>query len=209
MLAHRHTLILADDHPMMLESLTRLLEPELEVIANARDGLRLVEAAAELRPDLVITDISMPGLDGIEATRRVLAASPTTRVMVLTFHPEPLWAHQAYAAGAAAYLVKTSAPEEIEAATRTVLRGGTYTSPSFAPAPPYAFPPDGHDGLTPREQEVARSVGRGLGNREIAEALCVSVTTVRTHLKNIYTKLGRSSRVDVAVYAVQQLGVAP
>ncbi len=214
----RSTLILADDHPMMLEGLGKLLEPSFAVVAKTTDGLELLEAAARLRPDLVITDVSMPGIDGIEATRRLAALSPATRVLILSFHSEPSWVQAAFEAGAWAYLTKIAAAEEIEGAIREVRAGQFYVSPSVtrgfvlqtraaaqAAAPPLSEP---EEILTPREQDVVRLVGQGLPNKEIASDLGVSITTVRTHLNRVYDKLGRGSRVQLALYAAQCVGTA-
>lgn len=213
MLDSRPTVILADDHPMMLEGLCRLLESTLEVVATAADGGALVEAAARLRPDLVIADISMPDVDGIEATRRLGTASPETRVLILSLHAGPSWVRMAFDAGAWAYLTKGAAAEEIEGAVREVLADRFYISPSVTRAflspsanatevPKSAAATDG-EVLTPREVEVTRLVGQGLPNKQIASQLGVSVTTVRSHLNSVYEKLGQSNRVELALYAAR------
>jgi len=210
----RPTILLADDHPMMLEGLRKLLEPELQVIGTVTDGLVLLKAAAALRPDLVITDVSMPGLDGIEATRRLLSARPDLRVLILSIHTEPSWVRAAFTAGASGYLTKTAAAQEIETAVREVLSGRFYISPAVtdavvaAPAASASAPsenaaPTAGEGLTPRQQDIVRLVGRGLGNKAIAHNLGVSVTTVRTHLSKVYDKLGSATRVELALFAAQ------
>jgi DNA-binding NarL/FixJ family response regulator len=201
---------------MMLEGLRQLLSRDFEVVGAVMDGRALLEAAEALRPDLVIVDISMPGIDGIEATRRLRDLVPETRVMILSFHTEPSWVQAAFEAGAQGYLTKTSAPGEVETAVREVLRGNFYISPAVthtvlgrsrqrrqavrrieAPCPV----PSGE--LTPREVDIVRLVGKGRGNREIADALGVSVATVRTHLNKVYEKLGAVSRLELALYAAQ------
>ena len=187
----------------------------------ATDGRALLEAAEIRRPDLVITDISMPVIDGIEVTRRLRDLLPETRVLILSIHTEPSWVRAAFDAGAYGYLTKGSAPEEIETAVREVLQGRFYLSPAVtqtytgrakedtverhyspgflrSPRPPR---PVAGDALTPREADIVRLVGRGLGNREIAQALGVSVTTVRSHLNRVYEKMGSVSRVELALYA--------
>src|SRR6185369_4541122 len=126
----RLRLLLADDHPLMLEGLRKLLEPEFEVTGTVADGHQLVEAAEIQRPDLVVTDISMPGIDGIEATRRLGTLVPAVRVLILSIHAEPSWVRAAFDAGARGYLTKISAPEEIENAVRAVLEGNFYVSPT-------------------------------------------------------------------------------
>jgi DNA-binding NarL/FixJ family response regulator len=204
----RHTVILADDHPMLLEGLYRLLEPTLEILATATDGQGLVDAARRLQPDLVIADLEMPGLDGIEATRQLGSLSPATRVMILSFHGEPSWVRAAFEAGARGYLTKASAPEEIDQAVLEVLGGRFFVSPRVAaalvlPIRERTEPEAAETTLTQREQEVIRLVGRGLPNKEIANDLGISVTTVRTHLRRVYGKLGRGSRVELALFAAR------
>jgi len=212
----RPRLLLADDHPMMLEGLRKLLEPDHDVVGAVTDGPALLEAAALLRPDLVIADISMPGIDGIEVTRRLLKVVPEARVLILSMHIEPSWIRSAFEAGAHAYLPKSAAPEEIELAVREVLKGRFYVSPEvtraavvFAVKDPERFAGvwrASAEVLTPRELDIVRLVGKGLGNKEIANELGVSVTTVRTHLSRVYDKLGPGSRVELALYAAQAGG---
>ena len=188
----RPTVLLADDHPMMLAGLRKLLEPELEVVGTATDGLTLLAAAKRLRPDLVITDVSMPGLDGIEATRRLRTAVPGARVLILSIHAEPSCVRAAFEAGVCGYLTKTSAAEEVERAVREVLAGRFYVSPAVARAAviPMAcallsLPPAAGEALTRRETDILRLVAEGLGNQQIARQLGVAVTTVRTHLSSV------------------------
>jgi DNA-binding NarL/FixJ family response regulator len=210
----RDRVLLADDHPMMLEGLRKLLEPDYDVVGVVADGPALLEAAASLRPDLVIADISMPGIDGIEVTRRLLKVAPEVRVLILSLHTEPSWVRSAFEAGAHAYLPKSAAPEEIELAVREVLKGRFYVSPEvtraavvFAVKEPgrllSMWRPPSDILLTPRELDIVRLVGKGLGNKEIAQELGVSVATVRTHLNRVYDKLGPGSRVELALYAAQ------
>lgn len=212
----RPRVVLADDHPLMLNGLRKLLESDFEVVAAVRNGRELLEAAQRLRPDLVVTDISMPFVDGLEATRRLQVAIPGTRVLVLSIHDDPGWVRAAFEAGACGYLTKISAPEEIGTAVREVLKGLFYVSPVVArgmvdvakkpaarrparPAPPAARLAT--EVLTPRELATVRLVGRGLSNKQIARHLGVSVSTVRTHLNKAYDKLGSASRVELALLA--------
>lgn len=215
----RARVLLADDHPMMLEGLRKLLEPHFDIVGTATDGRALLEAAQALRPDLVIVDISMPGLDGIEATRQLRTSHPGTRVVILSVQAEPSWVRAAFEAGACGYLTKISAPEEIESAVRAVLQGRFYVSPAVArtvvdfalEGPTERHEPTGRTGteaLTPREVDIVRLVGTGRGNKEIAEQLGISVTTVRTHLSSIHGKLRTTSRVELALYAAQS-GAGP
>jgi DNA-binding NarL/FixJ family response regulator len=210
----RPRVLLADDHPMVLEGLRKLLRLDFEVVGAVADGHALLEAATVQRPDLIVTDISMDGIDGVEATRRLRHLVPEVRVLILSFHTEPSWVHAAFDAGACGYLTKTSAPAEIETAIREVLQGNFYISPAVASAflglPGQEITgrtdtarPVAAGALTPREIEVVRLVGKGLGNRKIADALGLSVATVRTHLNKVYEKIGLVSRVELALYAAQ------
>ena len=191
----------------MLAGLRSLLVPELEVVGTVTDGQDLLDAAEHLRPDLVITDVSMPGLDGIEATRLLQALLPEARVLILSIHAEPSCVRAAFEAGAWAYLTKSSAPEEIERAVREVLADRFYVSPAVAraaigPAGPRERPFEAEaEALTPRELEIFRLVAEGLGNRQIAGRLGMAVTTVRTHLNSVYAKLRVKTRVELALYA--------
>lgn len=124
----RPRVLLADDHPMMLEGLKKLLEPSCEVVGRVTDGRALLAAVERLRPDLVVTDISMPDLDGLEATRRLRAAHPGLRILILSIHTEHSWVNATFEAGASGYLTKTSAPEEIERAVHEVLEGRFFVS---------------------------------------------------------------------------------
>ena len=221
----RPRVVLADDHPVMLDGLKKLLETDFEVVAAVTNGRDLLEAAERLRPDLVLTDISMPLVDGLEATRRLQVAMPGTRVLVLSLHEDPAWVRKAFEAGACGYLTKISAPEEIATAVREVLKGLFYVSPVVArgmvdvaqkPAarrPEPALPrtaarPAVTAALTPRELDTVRLLGQGLSNKEIARHLGVSVTTVRTHLNKAYDKLGSASRVELALLAARPGGAA-
>ena len=212
----RYRVLLADDHPMMLEGLRKLLEPDFDVVGAVSDGGALVEAAARQRPDLVIAGLAMRAIDdGIEVTRRLRRVVPGVRVLILSTHTEPSWVRATFAAGACGYLTKTSAAEEIELAVREVLKNRLFVSQAVtwgvlattgaAAEPPAAGAP-AEGSLTPRETDIVHLVGQGLGNKEIARRLGVSVTTVRTHLSKVYDKLGSSSRVELALLAAQGSG---
>ncbi len=216
---YMQTILVADDHPLILEGLRKLLEPDFLVIAAVQDGCALVEAAERCRPDLVITDLSMPGIDGIEAARRLRQVAPEVRVLVLSVHTEPSWVRATFEAGAWGYLTKSSAPDEIELAVRAVLAGRFYVCPAVtraALAPlaqarsedrkPSERPSLQAEALTPRECATVHLLANGLCNKEIARRLGVSVTTVRTHLHSVYDKLGMASRVQLALFAAQPAG---
>jgi DNA-binding NarL/FixJ family response regulator len=206
--------LLADDHPMMLEGLRKLLSPDFEIVGAVADGRALLEAAVIQRPDLIVADISMPGIDGIEATRRLRLLVPESRVLILSFHTEPSWVQAAFEAGAHGYLAKTAISTEIETAVREVLKGNFYLSPVVTQAVlgssrqepggrRETARPAASGALTPRVVEIVRLVGKGLGNKEIAEQLGLSVATVRSHLTKVYEKVGSVSRVELALYAAQ------
>lgn len=204
-------ILLADDHPMMLSGLCKLLEPELDIVGTVTDGQALLAAAERLLPDLVITDIEMPGLNGIEATRRLQASDPGVKVLILSIHAESSCVRAAFAAGARGYLTKTSAPEEIERAVHEVLADRYYVSPAVARAAVRKAARGreslAHAGeLTPREVAILHLVAQGLGNQEIAQQLGVAVTTVRTHMNRLYEKLRLKSRVELALFAAQAGG---
>jgi DNA-binding NarL/FixJ family response regulator len=195
---------------MVLQGLQEILEPVCGGIDTATDGPALLAAVERRRPDLVIVDISMPGLNGIEATRRLRAMAPGLPVLVLSIHTDPEYVQAAFAAGACGYLIKTSAREEIERAVREVLAGRFYVSPEItraavlpAPSGQESRPPMAAATLTQRELAVLRLVAESLGNEQIAQRLGVSVTTVRTHLNSLYGKLRLKSRVELALYASQ------
>ncbi len=199
------SVLIADDHPMMAEGLRKLLEPGFRVLGVVHDGRALLDAAARERPDVVVTDVTMPGVDGIEATRRLKRADPGLRVIVLSVHGEPVWVRQAFAAGADGYLAKSAAPGELEEALREVLEGGVYAGPAVART---LAGDAGGEALTPRELDAVRLVAEGLSNQEIADRLGVSPLTVRSHLSHVYGKLGLANRVELALYAVRAGWVA-
>lgn len=211
--------LLADDHPLMLEALRKLLAPDFEIVGAVTEASLLLEAARRLRPDLAVIDISMPGMDGFEATRLLAAIAPGARALILSFHSEPSWVRAAFEAGAWGYVCKASAAEEIGLALRELSRGRFYVSPIVArglvsntvpgatqfpaarPQTPITAPVG--DVLTRREQDIVCLVAQGLGNKDIAHRLGVSVATVRTHLSKVYEKLGSTSRVELALLAAQ------
>lgn len=204
----RSRILLADDHPVTLAGLCKLLEPAFEVAGQVTDGPALLAAAERLRPDLVIAGTELPGLGGIEATRRLRARLPKVKVLILSLQVEPSCVWAVFGAGARGYLPKTAVPEEIERAVHEVLADRFYISPVVARAaivraarhPALAA---ASELLTPRELGLVRLVGQGLGSKEIACKLGMSVTAARSLLNKIYGKLGLSSRLELARLAVQ------
>jgi DNA-binding NarL/FixJ family response regulator len=212
----RIRLMIADDHELFRRGLRMVLEDEedIEVIGEAGDGQVAVELAREHAPDVVVMDVRMPGLTGIEAARRVKEEEPGTKILMLTISDEEDDLYEAIKAGANGYLLKEISIDEISHAVRSVHSGQSLISPSMAsklldefaamikkeeekeevPAPR----------LTPREMEVLEHVAQGMNNREIAKALFISENTVKNHVRNILEKLHLHSRMEAVVYAVRE-----
>jgi DNA-binding NarL/FixJ family response regulator len=211
--------LIADDQALVRAGFRMILDAEedLEVVGEAADGLQAVERVRRLGPDVVLMDIRMPELDGIEATRRILAAAEErpVHVLMLTTFDLNEYVYEALRAGASGFLLKDVPPEQLVAGIRVVAAGDALLAPSvtrrlireFAKAPPAARPPKGLDELTARELEVFGLVARGLSNAEIAEELVVSETTVKTHVARVLMKLGLRDRVQAVVLAYES-GVA-
>ena len=193
-------------------------EPGIEVVGEAEDGLDVVEAARELEPDVVLMDIRMPNLDGIAATRRIVAGpDPRPRVLVLTTFDVDEYVYEALAAGASGFLLKDVPEEQLAAAIRVAADGGAIFSPSvtrrlieeISRRPGRKQPPAALEELTPREVEVLRLVARGLSNAEIAATLVVSEHTAKTHVAHILGKLDLRDRVQAVIVAYESRLVAP
>jgi DNA-binding NarL/FixJ family response regulator len=192
-------------------------EADLDVVGEAADGDEAVRLAARLRPDVILMDVRMPGTDGIEATRQVVAQTPTCRVLILTTFDLDEYAFSALRYGASGFLLKDVPPAELVAAIRTIAAGDAVVAPSvtrrlldaYADKIPDLRPsetrtrPSATATLTDRERQVLIEVGRGLSNQEIAAELFVGEATVKTHLGRILTKLGLRDRVQAVVYAYQ------
>jgi DNA-binding NarL/FixJ family response regulator len=212
--------LIADDQALVRAGFKMILDAEddLEVIGEATDGAEAVTLADRLRPDVVLMDIRMPELDGIEATRRVVAldGEPPVRVLMLTTFDLNEYVYEALRAGASGFLLKDVPPEQLAAGIRVVAQGEALLAPSItrrliqefaAVTPPAATPPKGLEDLTARELEVFKLVARGLSNAEIAAELIVSETTVKTHVARVLMKLGLRDRVQAVVLAYES-GVA-
>jgi DNA-binding NarL/FixJ family response regulator len=212
--------LIADDQALVRAGFKMILDAEddLEVVGEAADGAEAVELARRLKPDVVLMDIRMPQLDGIEATRRVTAVhrDPPTRVLMLTTFDLNEYVYEALRAGASGFLLKDVPPEQLAAGIRVIAAGEALLAPSItkrliqefaSAAPATANPPKGLDELTARELEVLKLVARGLSNAEIAAELIVSETTVKTHVARVLMKLGLRDRVQVVVLAYES-GIA-
>jgi DNA-binding NarL/FixJ family response regulator len=211
--------LLADDERLVRAGFRMILKAEagLEVIGEAADGLEAVKAVEELRPDVVLMDIRMPKLDGLEATRRILARpEPRPQVVVLTTFDLDAYVYEALRAGASGFLLKDAPEDQLVAAIRIAADGGAMFSPSVTRRLIEEFsrrvspePPPGLAELTPREREVLRLLARGLSNQEIAAELVVSEHTAKTHVAHILSKLGLRDRIQAVVLAYETGLVRP
>jgi len=229
--------VLADDQPLVRAGLRVLIAdcPDLEVVGEAGTGAQAVQLARQARPDVVVMDIRMPGMDGIEATQMITAGAGTTRVVVLTTFDDDDSVYAALRAGASGFLVKDMAVEDILAAIRVVAAGDALIAPSVtrrlieqfarpepAPQPPVPQPPAPQPpapqlaraprelpGVTVREREVLTLVGRGLSNGEIAGRLVISTATAKAHVARLLAKLGARDRVQLVIAAYQAGLVSP
>jgi DNA-binding NarL/FixJ family response regulator len=202
--------LVADDQSMVRAGFRMLLagEDDIEVVAEASTGLEAVAMATRFDPTVILMDIRMPELDGLEATRRILAADDGARILILTTFDLDEYVYEALSAGASGFVLKDDPPEQLIAAVRTVAGGDALLSPAitkrvirqFARTPRHA-PPKELDDLSTREQEVLRLVARGLSNAEIAHELYISETTVKTHITHILQKLNLRDRVQAVVLA--------
>ena len=212
--------VLVDDEAMVRVGLRMVLtaEPDIEVVGEAEDGAAAEAVAREVRPDVVLMDVRMPRVDGIEGARRVLAAVPDTRVVVLTTFDEDAYVEAALRSGVSGFLLKVAPPERLIDAVRTVARGGGLLDPSvtlrviesFAATTPLRTQPSAQLAqLTEREKDVLRLVARGMSNAEIAAELYVGEATVKTHVSSVLMKLGLRDRVQAVVAAYESGHVRP
>lgn len=205
--------LLVDDHKVFREGLRSLIEQQadLEVVGDAETGRVAVERAFQLKPDVVIMDIAMPDLNGIEATRQICARAPETKVVALSMHSDKRFVAGMLQAGALGYLLKANAFDEVVNAIRTVLAGKHYVSRDIADTIVRDYvshiaqaPPDRRGELSPREREVLQLLAEGHGTKEVAERLHVSTNTVDTHRAHIMAKLNIRTFADLVKYAVRE-----
>ena len=204
--------LVADDQSMVRAGFRMLLsdEEDIDVVAEASNGLEAIEKAGRFDPDVVLMDIRMPELDGLEATRRILAADGTTRILVLTTFDLDEYVYEALRAGASGFVLKDDPPEQLLAAIHTISAGDALLSPTVTKRVierfirlPRPAPPKELDELSARERDVLRLVARGLSNAEIGQELYISETTVKTHVTHVLQKLNLRDRVQAVVLAHQ------
>ena len=204
-------IVIADDHGTMREGLRLLLnsQPDLEVVGEAGDGREAIQLACELTPDVLLMDISMPGMNGLDATKKLKEQCPNVRVLTLTRHTDDGFLKQLLAAGASGYALKLSSADDLMRAIRTVSAGGTYIDPavagrlvSSAARSTHRPGPTPRVDLTEREEEVLRLIAWGHSNKEIASRLNLSVKTIEAHKANAMQKLNMTGRIDIVRYAV-------
>ncbi|MQY35972.1 Transcriptional regulatory protein LiaR [Streptomyces sp. RB17] len=209
------TVLVVDDQPLQRYGFRMLLDsvPETEVVGEAAHGAEAVRKAAELRPDVVLMDVRMPGMDGIEATRRIVAAGDRSRVLVLTTFDLDEYVHAALRAGASGFLLKDARPEELLAGIRAVAVGDAVIAPALTRRLLQEFTrlvPPGGDGsaedprlsaLTDREREILVAIGKGWTNGEIAARFVLSESTVKTHVGRVLSKIGARDRIQAVIFA--------
>jgi DNA-binding NarL/FixJ family response regulator len=210
---------IADDQALVRGGFRMILtaQPDFDVVGEAADGQAAVDLCRGTTPDIVLMDIRMPVLDGLEATRRVVIGSPSTRVLMLTTFGEDDFVWQAMNAGASGFLLKDVPPEDLVGAVRTVHRGDALLAPSitrrlieeFASGPQPGAAPQSIEALTEREREVLDLIAGGLTNAEIAKQLILGETTVKTHVTRVLSKLGLRDRVQAVVFAYETGLVRP
>lgn len=215
MMAEKLRLLLVDDHRIVRAGLRMLFqaEPDMEIVGEAGGGAEAIQAVRTLQPDVVIMDVAMPGMSGIEATRRIKEAWPQTVVLALTMHEDEQYFFEMVNAGAAGYIPKRAAPDDLVSAVRAVAAGHVFLHSSLARFLMRDMAQQGAGAgeaspLTPRELEVLGYIADGNTNREIAEALVISVKTVDRHRENIMTKLDIHNRVELVKYAIEK-GLIP
>jgi DNA-binding NarL/FixJ family response regulator len=206
-------IILADDHQIVRQGLRILLEAEtdMKIVAEADNGRKVLKLAQELLPDVIIMDLSMPELNGIEATRQILSGAPEVKVIALSMHSDSLFVLNMIKSGASGYLLKDCALEELVKAIRAVVDDKTYLSPGVSDIVIRDFVTgwqttnsSAFSVLSPREREVLQLMAEGRTTNQIADGLCVSVKTVESHRKQVMTKLGINSVAELTKYAIRQ-----
>jgi two-component system response regulator NreC len=213
------SVLLVDDHTIVRKGLRSLLDAEadIQVIGEAEDGREAVEQVGRLRPQVVVMDITMPGLNGLEATRQITERLPQVQVVVLTMHTAEEYIFQILRAGASGYVVKRAAPSELISAVRAAYRGESFLGPAVSKTVIEEYlrqaealaGENSYETLTPREREVLQLLAEGHSNRRIAELLCLSVKTVQSHRANLMRKLDIHSIAELTQYAIRKGVIGP
>ncbi|MDT7042790.1 response regulator transcription factor [Candidatus Nitronereus thalassa] len=211
----RARVLLADDHTLVLEGLRKILEDDFDLVGLAEDGRALVEMATRLEPDVIVLDISMPKLNGLDAARQLKKLLPTTKLIFLTMHGDVSYANEAFRAGASGYLLKRSAGSELIQAIHAVLKDQCYMTPAITKevldsclqtSTPSPVP---SDKLTPRQREVLQLVAEGKSTKDIATILNISIKTVEFHKSHIMRELDLHTTAELTKYAIAQGIVSP
>ncbi|MDI6853473.1 MAG: response regulator transcription factor [Deltaproteobacteria bacterium] len=209
-----YNIILAEDHALVRQGIRRILEddPKLNVVGEAEDGFELLEVVRQKNADMIILDITMPNLSGIEATKRLKANYPDIKILILTMHKGSESLSNAMASGADGYILKENASQDLIRAIRTLQEGGTYISPSLFPYLEEFFiqshrgshPFSDNNSLSGREIEIIKLIAEGKSSKEIAEILCLSYRTIQNHRTNILRKLNLTKSTDLVRYALRK-----
>lgn len=197
------TVLLVDDHQLVRKGFRRILEddPEIQVIGEAGSGVDAIQMAEQYSPRVVVMDMAMPGLDGVQATREILKKSPATAVLILSMYAESNYIRNAFDAGAKGYLLKNAIEVDLTGAVKTVAAGRRYAS---GLSPGDGHPPDGFELLTQREKQVLQLIAQGNSNKEIASMLQLSVNTVSVHRANLMDALNIHRTAELVVYAIRK-----
>ena len=197
------SVLLVDDHSLVRRGFRRILEdePDITVVGEASDGQEAVQLAVQLQPKVVVMDCALPGMNGLDATRKILATRPETRVLMLSMHNEETWVRQALDAGARGYILKNAVDLELGASVRRVAAGETVLDSQLNRPAPLKGEQDA--ALTPRELEILQMIVDGKSNKEIAAALNLSANTVAVHRANIMNALGIHKTAELVVYAIR------
>jgi DNA-binding NarL/FixJ family response regulator len=211
----RPRVLIADDHKIVVEGLKRMLEFDFDIAGTVEDGRELVTAAEKLHPDVIVADISMPMLNGIEAVQKIKKGHEEIKVVFLTMHPDVAYAMSAFKAGASGYVLKHSAPDELVTAIREALQGRTYVTPLIAGKLLQSYEEGAHrradtvSNLTPRQREVLQLLAEGHSVKEVATILNISVKTVEYHKYRMMEDLGIKTMAELIGYAVKHGITAP